>query len=200
MSVYDRLALGMMSRLVWKCPSDNIIKLYNKHISANHLDVGVGTGYFLDNCTFPAPAPRLVLADLNPNSLSIAGKRLARYSPQTFRHNVLEPLEVDGPRFDSIATNHLLHCVPGTMQTKEIVFENLKTLLNPGGVLFGTTLLYRGVKRSIQATWCFHWLNLMGIMTNKQDDVEGLKQNLTRHFAESGIEIIGCGALFWGRL
>ncbi len=200
MSVYDRLALGLTSRLVWKCPSNNILTLYNQHVSANHLDVGVGTGYFLDKCKFQVPDPRLVLVDLNPNSLAIARKRLARYSPRTYRQNALEPLEIDGPGFDSIGVNHLLHCLPVTMQTKGTVFEHLKTLLNPGGILFGTTLLYGGVKRSFLATYTYYWLNLLGIMTNKQDDVEGLKQNLALHFAESDVKVIGCGALFWGRL
>ena len=200
LAVYDRIALGLTSRLVWKCPSDNITKLYNQYVSANHLDVGVGTGYFLDKCTFTVPNPRLVLVDLNPNSLAIAGKRLARYSPLTYRRNVLEPLGIDGPCFDSIGMNHLLHCLPVTMQAKGIVFEHLKTLLNPGGILFGTTLLYRGVKRGFLATYYFNILNLMGIMSNRQDDAEGLKQNLARHFTESDVEVIGCGALFWGRL
>jgi ubiquinone/menaquinone biosynthesis C-methylase UbiE len=200
LAIYNRIALGLTSHFIWKCPSDNIIRLYNQHISANHLDVGVGTGYFLDKCTFPVPSPRLVLVDLKPNSLAVARKRLTRYFPQSYRRNVLEPLEIDGPPFDSIAVNHLLHCLPVTMQAKGTVFEHLKALLNPGGVIFGTTLLYGGVKRSFLATFTYYWLNLLGIMTNKQDDVEGLKQNLTRHFTESNIEVIGCGALFWGRL
>jgi len=199
LSVYDRLALGLTSRLIWKCPSEGIIRLYNQHISANHLDVGVGTGYFLEHCTFPAPNPRLVLVDLKHNSLVVARKRLARYSPQTYQHNALEPLKIDGPCFDSIAVNHLLHCLPVTMQAKGTVFEHLKVLLNPGGVLFGTTLLYGGVERSFLATYCYCWLNLMGIMTNRHDDVESLKKNLALHFAESEVETIGCGALFWGR-
>jgi ubiquinone/menaquinone biosynthesis C-methylase UbiE len=200
LAVYNRLLLDLMSRLVWNCPSDNVLELYNQHVSANHLDIGVGTGYFLDKCTFPVPNPRLVLVDLKANSLTIARKRLARYSPQTYRQNVLEPLEIDGPRFDSIGINYLLHCLPVTMQAKGVVLKNLKALLNPGGILFGTTFLYNGVKRSLLATWFLYWLNILGIMTNEQDDVEGLRQNLARHFTESDIKIIGCGALFWGRL
>ena len=200
MSIYDRLALGLLSRLVWNCPSENVLELYNQHVSANHLDVGVGTGFFLDNCTFPAPNPRLVLVDLNPNSLTLARERLARYSPQAYQHNALLPFDIDSPGFDSIAVNHLLHCLPVPMRAKGIVFENLKTLLNPGGVIFGTTLLYGGVKRNFLATFTYYYLNLLGIMTNKDDDVEGLKHNLTRHFKESDVEVIGCGALFWGRM
>ncbi len=200
LAAFDRCALGWMSRFVWECPSDNVIKLYNQHVSANHLDIGVGTGYFLDHCTFPIRSPRLVLMDINPTSLSFARKRLTRYSPQTYCHNVLQPLEIDGPNFDSIGVNYLLHCLPVTMQAKGTVIGHLKNKLNPGGVLFGTTFLYRGVRRNLQATFCFNLLNQLGIMTNKQDDIEGLEQNLARHFKESDVEVIGCGALFWGRL
>lgn len=200
LAAYDRLALGLMSRLVWKCQSEDIVELYNKHVSSNHLDVGVGTGYFLDRCRFPAPDPRLVLVDINSTSLAFARKRLARFSPQVYCYNALEPVDIEGPRFDSIAVNHLLHCLPVTMQAKGTVFEYLKALLNPGGVLFGITLLYGGVERSSLATYAYYWLNLMGIMTNRHDDVEGLKKNLELHFTESNLEVIGCGALFWGRV
>ena len=101
--------------------------------------------------------------------------------------------------FDSIGLTRVLHCLPGTMQTKAVVFGHLKALLNPGGILFGATLLYRGVKRSPLTTYAFWWLNLTGIMTNRQDDPEGLKRSLGLHFAESHVEIVGCEALFWAR-
>ena len=199
LSVYDQLALGLNCRFTWHCPSDKVLELYNRHVSANHMDVGVGTGYFLDNCRFPGANPRVVLVDLNPNSISVARTRLSRYSPEVYRRNVLEPMDIDTPAFDSIGLSHVLHCLPGTMETKVIAFGHLEALLNPGGILFGTTLLYRGVKRSPLATCVFWWLNLAGIMTNRQDDAEGLKHGLDQHFAESHIEIVGCEALFWAR-
>ncbi len=39
------------------------LTLYDQYVSANHLDIGVGTGYFLDHCRFPAANPRLALMD-----------------------------------------------------------------------------------------------------------------------------------------
>lgn len=44
---------------IWKCPTPRLLAHYDRHVSANHLDVGVGAGYFLDRCRFPAPAPRV---------------------------------------------------------------------------------------------------------------------------------------------
>jgi hypothetical protein len=57
-----------------------------------HLDVGVGTGYFLDRCTFPVAAPEVHLMDLNPNCLEKTARRIRRYRPVTHRCNVLDPI------------------------------------------------------------------------------------------------------------
>lgn len=196
---YDLGALGSTCRFIWKCPSHHILKLYNQHVSANHLDVGVGTGYFIDHCKFPTTNPRLGLMDINRNCLNVAGKRLARYSPEIYHRNVLEPIEIDAQGFDSVGLAHLLHCLPGTMKTKGVVFEHLKGLLNPGGVVFGATLLYRGVQRSFLATFLMNLVNANGAMTNKEDDLEGLQLSLDQYFPESFVEVIGCDALFWAR-
>ena len=52
---YDFVVLGLSNRFVWKCPTWQLEAHYNWHVSANHLDVGVGTGYFPDRCRFPLP-------------------------------------------------------------------------------------------------------------------------------------------------
>jgi SAM-dependent methyltransferase len=199
LSIYDRWALRLNCRVTWRCPVGRMLELYDRHVTANHLDVGVGTGYFLDRCRFPSPNPRLVLMDLNPNCLDVTAKRVARYDPEIYRRNVLDPIEIDGPGFDSIGMLNLLHCLPGNMETKGAAFDHLKALLNPGGVLFGSTLLYRGVRRGPLATLTFNWVNRMGAMTNKQDDAEGLRRALGQRFAETSVELIGCEALFWAR-
>lgn len=59
--LYDIVVLGLTNHLIWNCPTKRLLQNYNKHITANHLDVGVGTGYFLDHCRFPShTAHRLV--------------------------------------------------------------------------------------------------------------------------------------------
>jgi len=176
-----------------------VLELYDQHISRNHLDIGVGTGYFLDKCRFPVERPRLVLFDISADTLAAAQRRLKRYQPQAYRGDVLKPLLIKSPPFDSIGLCHLLHCLPGTMDTKEAVFQNIVPLLNPGGVVFGTTFLYEGIKRGPVANSMFWWTNRLGFMTNKQDSLEGLAENLDGYFSESHIELRGCAALFWAR-
>ena len=63
--LYDPIVLGLSNRLIWKCPTPRLLTHYERHVTANHLDVGVGTGYFLDRCRFPSTTPRIALLDLN---------------------------------------------------------------------------------------------------------------------------------------
>ena len=104
------------------------MQLYNENVSVNHLDVGVGTGYFLDHCRFPTEKPRIVLLDLSQSSIKVAARRLKRYEPEVYKVNVLELLSIECPKFDSIGLTSLLHCLPGTIRTKGVVFDHLKAL------------------------------------------------------------------------
>jgi hypothetical protein len=203
---YNRLLLTVYNpyvrfnyRFLWGCPPRQVLDLYNEHVSGNHLDIGVATGTILDYCTFPTPSPRLALMDLNPNSLHVASKRLARYRPETYLRNMLDPVEIDAPPFDSVGLANLLHCLPGTMRTKKVVFENLKAVLNPGGTVFGCTILNTGVDRNPLARLTLYFMNARGYLSNKQDDLEGLKRNLAECFRESSVKVVGCVALFSAR-
>jgi ubiquinone/menaquinone biosynthesis C-methylase UbiE len=200
LAVYDLVVLGISARFVWKCPTREIEAHYNRHITSNHLDVGVGTGYFLDRCRFPSATPRVALMDLNPNTLEFASRRIARYNPEAYRRNVLEPISIDAPRFDSVGMNYLLHCIPGSMASKSVVFDHLTGLLNPNGVLFGSTLLQGGVSRSWLATGLMALYNRRGIFSNERDDLDGLKRALTHRFRDVSVTVVGCVAVFSGRV
>jgi hypothetical protein len=75
--------------------------------------------------------------DLNLNALDFAARRIARYKPETYVRNVLEPIPFDAMKFDSVGINYLLHCLPGSMDSKSAAFDHLKTVMNPGAVIFG---------------------------------------------------------------
>ena len=197
---YDFVVLGLSNRFVWKCPTWQLEAHYNWHVSANHLDVGVGTGYFPDRCRFPAPAPRVALMDMNPQTLEFASRRIARYRPSTHRCNVLEPISIAAAPFDSVGIGYLLHCLPGSMHDKSIVFDHLKALMNPNAVLFGATLLHGGVARSWLARRLMALYNRKGIFANERDDLAGLQHALARRFRDVSIEVVGCAALFSGRV
>lgn len=196
---YDFWVLGVSNSLIWKCPTPVLLEQYNQLVTANHLDVGVGTGYFLDRCKFPSHSPRVALMDLNENSLGFTQERIARYTPEVYKHNILEPVGFEIQPFDSIGINYLLHCLPGTMATKEIVFQYLKPLLNSGGILFGATLLQGGVQRNFAARQLMQFYNSKGVFSNTADDLETLTKNLEANFSQVSVKTQGCVALFWGR-
>lgn len=199
LAVYDLEVLGLELPVVFKCPSRKILELYDRHVSDAHLDVGVGTGYFLDRCRFPVERPVLHLLDLNRNSLRKTAARVARYRPVSHHWNVLEPLRDELPRFGSIGASNFLHCLPGPLDRKEAVFANLAPLLRDGGVFFGTTVLGKGVDRAgrlyrrVNAVY-----NRTSIFSNLDDDAPGLEALLARHFARWSLEVVGTMALFAG--
>jgi hypothetical protein len=196
LSVYDLVVLGVSNRLIWKCPTERLEQHYNRHLTANHLDVGVGTGYFLDRCRFPVPNPRVALMDLNATALEFTVRRIGRYNPSAYRVNVLQPISINAARFDSVGINYLLHCLPGTMISKSIALDHLKTLMTPNAVLFGSTLLHGGVERSAVARRLMALYNRKGIFANEQDDLESLRRVLHARFKSVSIEVVGCAALF----
>ena len=200
LSAYDIIVLGISNRYIWKCPSARIEEHYNKYISANHLDVGVGTGYFLDRCRFPSESPRVVLMDLNPNTLDFASNRISRYAPETYIQNILEPISADIPRFDSVSLNYLLHCVPGAITKKAVAFDHLISLMIPGATIFGATILQIGVPRNWAAVQLMKLYNEKGIFSNSSDDLEGLERALNERFVDVSLKVVGCVALFSGRI
>lgn len=199
LGAYDFVVHGVSNRFFWKCPTQRLVDHYNGHVSANHLDVGVGTGYFLDRCRFPSAKPRVALMDLNQSTLDFASKRIARYQPEIYRRSVLDPIQIDAPKFDSVGINYLLHCVPGNFRSKSAAFDHLKALLNPGAVLFGATLLHGGVARNWFAKRLMDIYNSKGIFSNREDHLDDLTAELTNRFDDVSVEVVGCAALFRGR-
>ncbi len=196
LKVYDLFVCGFSNRFVWGCPSEYVLNTYNCFISSNHLEVGTGTGYFLDRCIFQEVSPRLVLIDINENCLEMTRKRIMRYKPECYKASILEPLNIGVSGFDSIAVNYVLHCLPGTMASKEAVFFNLKQYLNPGGVLFGATILGKGVGKGVLATAFMKVYNKKGVFSNTCDDLETLHLVLKRQFSEVTVKSRGCAAVF----
>ena len=197
--VYDLLVLGISARCIWRCTAERGVTFYNKHVSSNHLDVGVGTGFFLDKCEFPAQMPRLVLLDLNPNCLAVAAARLKRYRPQTYVANVLEPISINVEKFDSIGLSLVLHCLPLPIRQKAKAFKNLRALLRPGGLVLGSTILGKGVPRGAATIALTRFYNARRIFNNLDDDPEGLERILKESFDQYTLHVEGCVAFFTGR-
>ena len=199
LAVYDLVVLGVSNSLIWRCPTRRILRLYDEHVTGNHLDVGVGTGWYLDHCRFPGATPRVGLMDLNRNSLAAAARRITRYRPEQYQVDVLQPVAATAAPFDSIAVSYLLHCLPGDIVRKAAIFENLAPWLAPGGVIFGATLLSIGVERSGSARRLMRLYNRRGVFSNEGDSLEALRTALEGRFRQVEVSVVGCAALFVAR-
>tara|TARA_R110002095_G_scaffold28595_5_gene28490 strand:- start:1911 stop:2588 length:678 start_codon:yes stop_codon:yes gene_type:complete len=196
LSVYDLWVLGISNSLIWKCRTKNILRWLNQSLTANHLDVGVGTGYYLEHCTFPDSPVRLGLLDLNPNSLEAAANRASRYVPEVYQADVLQPLPGQPRRFDSVSLNYLLHCLPGDLSSKAVLFDHLAPWLNPGAIISGSTILHAGVRKGLTARRLMDFYNRKQIFSNSADQLDELQSQLSRRYTEVELKVIGCVALF----
>ena len=192
--LYDPLVLGPISRYVWRAPAELGVKLYRQHIRPNHLDVGPGTGYFIDHADLPAGS-RVTIVDPNPNVLRHVTRRLRNLDVTAVQADVLKPLPVAGP-FESAGMNAVLHCLPGPLDRKAAAFANIAAVLAPEATLFGATVLGRSAKHTRMGRAFLTSFNRRGTFDNLDDTEEGIADILRRSFRAVTIETLGGLAVF----
>jgi hypothetical protein len=193
--LYDPVVIGFSNRFIWRCRSRELLALYQRNLSACHLEVGVGTGYFLDRAQFPVAQPAITLLDINPLCLAMASRRIARHAPRVVEANVLDPLPAIGP-FSSIGLCYLLHCLPGNMTAKAIVFDHLEAVMAPAARIFGATIVQGSAPRSWAAQRLLNCFNATGYVANAHDTAEDLKAELASRFCDVNARMQGSVALF----
>ncbi|WFE62986.1 class I SAM-dependent methyltransferase [Micromonospora sp. WMMD714] len=193
---YDSVVLDRICRRIWRCDSAEMLRLYERNIGERHLDLGPGTGYYLDACRHRSARPRIALVDLNPTVLAEAAERLRRFRPAVFERDVLSPFTLDGEQVDSVGMNFLLHCLPGGMPHKARVFDHARVHVVPGGRIFGSTVLGTGVPHSSEASRLLESLNEKRTFDNLDDSLDGLEAELSRRFSDYELTVRGSVALF----
>ena len=195
LALYDAWVLGISNRYAWRCPTQSVLlPFFRANVRPRHLDIGVGTGYYLAKTPLSSQT-HVTLLDLNPSSLEAAKRRIARPGTRTIQHDVMTPLSGD-ERFDSISLFYLLHCLPGPLDAKAGIFSHLKHNLQPGGVLFGATILgdqagHNAFGRRLMAVY-----NKKGIFGNRHDTEVGLEGHLREHFRDVTLKREGRVVLF----
>jgi SAM-dependent methyltransferase len=195
--LYDPLVLGPITRYVWRCPAQRMVEGYRLHIRAPHLDIGPGTGYFIERSGLPDGSD-VTIVDPNPNVLRHTAARLRRLHVTAVQADVLKPLAVAGP-FASAAMNAVIHCLPGPHARKAAAIANVAAALAPDGVLFGSTVLgetgeHRGIARQVLKAF-----NRRGAFDNLDDSVGSLRSILEGAFDDVKIQTIGSMATFLAR-
>lgn len=225
LNIYDIWVLGVSNSYAWCSPTSSILlPFFKANFSSNHLDVGVGTGYYVAEAVMDKPtapdadtynAQKITLVDLNPNCLSAAAARIKAAQPtiappRIVAADAFEPLPLtssngniggegtEKEKFDSISLFYLLHCVPGPCSAKSRIFENLKTHLNADGILYGATILGQG--GNIHFNWFASVLmtlyNKKGVFENSGDNEKEFVEALERSFEKVESRVEGCVLLF----
>lgn len=195
--LYDPLIVNVVAPHVWGCSPDALLDHYREHVTSNHADIGVGTGYFLDRCGFGSANPRLALIDLQPNCLAYTAQRLSRYRPHTYVRDVLRPMgDIPGGPFDSIALGGIIHCLAGDLTRKSKVFDTIAPLTQRETRIFGHTLVYDGVEDRFRRVLMHPLLNGLRVIDNRNDHLSDLHRELNARFIDCHVELIGCMALF----
>jgi hypothetical protein len=195
LSFYDRLVHGLSNRFAWRCPTERILGLYRDNLSSRHLEAGVGTGFFIDRANRDR-FEELTLLDINRHCLARSAQRLARYHPLLCETNLLAPIASELEPADSVGLTYVLHCLPGRMSEKLKAIDHLRPVMNEGGVLFGATILGRGIAPNAAARFLLRLYNAKGVFNNLDDDLAGLTEGLKARFGQVDIETRGCVALF----
>jgi SAM-dependent methyltransferase len=192
--IYDPVVLGVFTRFVWRCPTAVLVERYRRQIRPRHLDVGPGTGYFLERAGLPEGSP-VTLLDPNPNVLDHATRRLPRLDITAVEADVCKPLPITGP-FESAALNGVIHCLPGPLSRKAGAIANVAAVLAPGGVLFGASILGRSGPHTRLARTLLDSNNRRGVFDNLGDTQEGLREILGASFDRVELETIDSMAIF----
>jgi len=198
--LYDFIVLGLSNRFLWKCRTKILEEHYQRHLSGRHLDIGIGTGYFLDRARFASADPQITLLDPNRHCLEKAAGRLTRYSPRLVEADGLVPLPADLGTFSSVGLNYLFHCLPGTMATKAVLLDHLCPHLAEDAVVFGSTIIQGDAPRSLAARKLMSVYNSKGVFGNEHDTLDRVGEELRRRFQDVDVELVGCVALFSARL
>lgn len=186
LSLYDVFVLGFCNRFIWKCPTQELLALYNRNVSGNHLDIGVGSGYYLEAAHFPVSDPQITLLDLNENALNKAARRIKKYKPKKIVANILQDLPLD-QTYSSIGLCYLLHCLSGGVKEKCLVFDRVLRMLTKGGRVFGATIVPGMNGENFASYGLIKFYNSMGVFSNEKDTFEDIEKEFRKRFEEARI-------------
>ncbi|PJD91640.1 MAG: methyltransferase type 12 [Legionella sp.] len=198
LKLYDLWVLDISNTWIWRCSKSILQEQFNQCATANHLDIGVGTGFYLKQYQWPLKA-QLSLMDLNPNCLEVAKNISQNIMPNVYLHDIFKPNQRLFQQFNSVSINYLLHCLPGSMATKSVAIANAVSMLMPGGVLFGATILVNTNLHTKMSKRLCAFYNKKGIFSNENDTLDALKVTLEQHLTDVDIKVVGCVALFKGK-
>ena len=199
LSIYDLWVVYFSNRFLWRCPKNIMIEQYKKRTSMNHLDIGVGTGYYLKKLHWQAGS-KLSLMDLNKNSLLKTSETIKPVQAyQAIQADIFKPQTNHQAEFDSISMNYLLHCLPGNLEDKSDAIKNAVEMLKPNGTLFGATIIGDERYHHLISNHVQRFYQRKGIFSNQNDNIDQLEHILNIYLENVSIKRYGAVVLFSGQ-
>lgn len=202
LALYDTGVLRLSNTLAWRCSAERLLEHYDANLSGRHLDIGPGTGWYLQHATYPTQSPEITLMDLNPTTMKVTTNRLdgRGITPATHTGSILAPINTERGPFDSVAANFVMHCVPGTWQDKGVAFAHIAKVVSDDGVFFGSTILGKGADHNpLGKALCALYNGPLKIFHNRDDDLAGLDAALDAAFEHVDMTVVGTVAVFAAR-
>jgi hypothetical protein len=194
--MYDTGLYRFVTGQIWRCPTERLMDTYADNISGDHLEIGVGSGYFLEHTLCSESVHRLVLLDLNRSCLEKSAERLKSCAPLLHQLDIQQPIAPAMRGFASIGMNYVLHCIPGNFRRIQHIFHHVHAMLAEDGVFFGATLVKRPARKGVIA-WLLMWfLNAVGIFNNSLHTVEELEDAMKSLFDDVEISTVGSAVVF----
>lgn len=180
LSLYDGFVHKFSNKFAWLIESDRLREFFVQYLSENHLDIGVGTGYFwqgVDNSD-----RSICLLDINPASLAYTSSQLgSALTVRTIQHNIFQVFPSDCHNaFASISAFYLLHCLPSSQQ--ETALQHIASCLSERGVFYGTSIAGSEHTPTKVNRVLLPLYNHLAIFDNLTDNVSNIKASLTKYF------------------
>jgi SAM-dependent methyltransferase len=189
--IYDFWVLGIVNTFAWGCSTTRyLLPQFRANVRKNHLDIGVGTGYYLDRGQIPHTT-RLTLVDTEQVALDTAQRRSRRSDANLVIADILQPFSLK-EKFDSVSMYYLFHCIPSTMREKCSVFSHIKYNMTADGVIHGANVLGKGVA---QDNWLGKRIRRFclnhGVFHNREDNAYEFEDALRRNFKTVETWVVG---------
>lgn len=189
--IYDFWVLGIVNTFAWCCSTTRyLLPQFRANLRKNHLDIGVGTGWYLYKSQIPHTT-RLTLVDIEWAPLQAAKKRSKRSDVNLILADILQPLPLE-EKFDSVSMYYLLHCISAPMRDKCSIFSHIKYNMTPDGVIHGANILSRGIAED---NWFGkrirrHCLR-RGVFHNLEDNAYEFEEALRKNFKRVETRVVG---------
>lgn len=190
------LGHDLINELAWRCPEADLVKLFKRNVSKNHLEVGVEGGYSLVKRLKANPELMVSFLDSDKDSLKAAHKNAKHLAPHLYYANLLQNWNFKSRKFDSINLNMVIQSLQGSFEDRlSTLFHNARMCLAAKGKIFGSTILGQAENGKI-SSMLMSMYNKKGVLNNRRDNVRQLTNVLEYYFTDVKVTTVGCVALF----